>query len=110
MTEDEDADDIGCLATRIPFGVPITEKILKKIDESEEPLRREGMHPVRVRYFGETARIEIKGGALKKIFEHPFRSRYIRLLTSLGFSNIFVDLKGYQKGALEKGTGEKQNA
>jgi len=104
-----EADDIGCLATRIPFGVPITEEILKKIDESEDPLRREGMHPVRVRYFGKTARIEAGGETVGRLFNNPFRDRYIRLLNGLGFSNIFVDLRGYRKGALAEDADTREN-
>jgi len=97
-----EVDDIGCLATRIPYGIPITGKILGIIDKSEIPLRQRGLHDVRVRYLGKTAKIEVAGDSLEKLIEQPFRDWYINQLTRLGFSNIFVDIRGYQKGILDE--------
>lgn len=95
-------DDIGCLATRIPYGTLITKEVIKKIDDAENFLRRRGFHQVRARYFGETVEIEVNQNDLMRLTRQPLRGVYLRYLRDLGFSRVFLNLNGYQKGALEK--------
>ncbi|RTZ93021.1 MAG: TIGR00268 family protein [Deltaproteobacteria bacterium] len=97
----EGVDQIGCLATRIPYDTPITPEILKKIDEAEDFLRKNGFHNVRVRYFGETARVEVDSGELGQLGQSSIREPFLEHMTELGFSRVLVDLKGYQKGSLD---------
>ncbi|MFH0876874.1 MAG: ATP-dependent sacrificial sulfur transferase LarE [Candidatus Omnitrophota bacterium] len=59
----------SCLATRVPFGSRITEERLRRIDLTEERLRRE-FHlrgRVRVRDFGKEARIEVDENELGRL-------------------------------------------
>lgn len=48
-----------CLASRIPYGSPVTREKLASIDEAEEYLRALGVRDLRVRHFGTRARVEV---------------------------------------------------
>lgn len=49
-----------CLSSRVPYGQKITLKKLKMIEEAENFLKHLGIKELRVRHFGNTARIEVK--------------------------------------------------
>jgi pyridinium-3,5-biscarboxylic acid mononucleotide sulfurtransferase len=90
-----------CLATRIPYGTPITKEILSKIDKAEEFLYSLGLAQFRVRYHNTIARIE----ANKKDFDVIFQSsnQIIKRFKDLGFKYITVDIEGYRSGSLNEG-------
>jgi uncharacterized protein len=49
----------ACLSSRIPHGVWITPELLRRIEQSELCIRALGFSQVRVRDFGDTARVEV---------------------------------------------------
>ncbi len=49
----------SCLATRVPFGIPLDEDLLRRIGRAEEDLRASGLNLVRVRYRAEGAVVEV---------------------------------------------------
>ncbi|MBW1658901.1 MAG: ATP-dependent sacrificial sulfur transferase LarE [Deltaproteobacteria bacterium] len=97
----EGVDHIGCLATRIPYDTPITMEILEKVDKAEDFLRERDFHNVRVRYFGEMARIEVKADEIGRLGQEEIRVPFLKHMEDLGFSKILVDLRGYRKGSLD---------
>ncbi len=94
-------DDIGCLATRIPYGTPITIDLLKRIDEAEEFLREKDFHKVRIRYMGDTAKIEVAQEELPRLVHPPFRNTLVDHLKGVGFKHVYVDMEGYRPGAFD---------
>src|SRR5206468_11471176 len=48
-----------CLSSRIPYGTVVTEDILRQIEKAEDVLRQEGFSVVRVRHYGDEARLEV---------------------------------------------------
>lgn len=48
-----------CLASRIPYGNEVTKEKLKQVEEAEAFLKSLGLRELRVRHFGEKARIEV---------------------------------------------------
>ncbi len=93
----------ACLASRIPYGTPITEEKLRQIDRGEERIRE--LIPgcqVRVRHHGETARIEIEPKALSKFMHIGLRNHVVDYFRQLGFSFVTVDLEGYTMGSLNR--------
>lgn len=93
-------DDVGCLATRIPYGTQITKESLERIDMAEDFLRKQGFHHVRARFFGEKTRIEVNMGQLNQLKKRSLRKAYKSYLETLGFYHVLIDNKGYQKGNL----------
>ncbi len=97
----EGVDDIGCLATRIPHGVPISRELLNRIDQAEAFLREKGFRQVRARYLRQALKIEIHREELERLVRQPLRNAYLNYLKKLGFSEIFLDLNGYRTGSIE---------
>ena len=48
-----------CLASRLPFGTEVHRDALEKIDRAEQALKRLGYRELRVRHFGDHARVEL---------------------------------------------------
>ncbi|MBI5248444.1 MAG: ATP-dependent sacrificial sulfur transferase LarE [Desulfomonile tiedjei] len=99
----------ACLASRIPYGTPITAEKLHQVDKGEERIR--GLIPgvqLRVRHYGDTARIEIEPKALPKFLHIGLRNHVVDFLHQLGFTFVTVDLEGYTMGSLNRSinTGE----
>ncbi len=90
----------SCLATRIPMGEPITRKDLVRIDACEAHLRRLGFPGVRVRCYGDTARIEVPFQMISQFAEDEMRQRIIHFFKTRHFKYIALDLEGYQSGSL----------
>ena len=100
-----------CLASRIAYGLEVTEQRLKQIDEAEEFLRQLGLVEFRVRHHDTIARIEVNPQDIDKVTKEPNRSKIIEKLKSLGFKFITVDLQGFRSGSLNEPLSEheKQN-
>lgn len=99
----------ACLASRIPYGSPITEEKLRQIDAGEEFLHSLGIaEQVRVRHYGDTARIEVDPGSLPKIVSDPLRGKIVHCMRSLGFQFVTLDLEGYQMGSLNRAIGQER--
>jgi len=91
-----------CLASRIMYGLKITTKKLKQIENAEEFLRKLGLIEFRVRHHNEIARIEVHPQDFEKITTEPARSKIIKKLKSLGFKYITIDLQGFRSGSLNE--------
>src|SRR5207244_2536289 len=49
----------ACLSSRIPYGTPVTLGTLRSVERAEDGLRALGLRSLRVRHYGDTARIEV---------------------------------------------------
>ncbi len=94
----------ACLASRIPYHQPITVPKLQQIDQAETFLREQGFSPqLRVRHYGDTARIELDPIDIPGLCEPHQREQVWVYLKSLGFTFITLDLEGYRMGSLNRG-------
>jgi uncharacterized protein len=91
-----------CLASRLSYGLAITEKRLRQIEQAEEFLKKLGLVEFRVRHHDTVARIEVHPQDFKKITEEPNRSKIVAELKGLGFKYITIDLQGFRSGALNE--------
>ncbi len=91
-----------CLASRIPYGTPITAENLAAVDRAEEALRSLGFAELRVRHYGETARIEVPLADLPRLTASPIRERVVELLRACGYRRVTVDLEGFVSGNLNR--------
>ncbi|MCF8129184.1 MAG: ATP-dependent sacrificial sulfur transferase LarE [Deltaproteobacteria bacterium] len=93
----------ACLASRIPYGTPITGRNLKQVDEGEQFLRGLGVTgQVRVRHHGDVARLEVDAQDIVKFTEKNIRDRIVRHFKSLGFIHTTLDMEGYSMGSLNR--------
>ncbi len=91
-----------CLASRIPYGTPITEKTLDQVREGEAFIRKLGFPIVRLRHHGELARIEVPAQDLARILRPATGRKLAARLRSLGYIWIAVDIEGYRMGSLNR--------
>lgn len=89
-----------CLATRFPYGSRITSAGLTQVAKGEAFLKGLGFAPVRVRYFGETARNEVAPQVISDLFS--FREKLLSYFQSIGFTYVVVDLAGYRSGSMNE--------
>ncbi|MGD0826473.1 MAG: ATP-dependent sacrificial sulfur transferase LarE [Desulfobaccales bacterium] len=91
----------ACLASRIPYHHEITVEKLRQIDAAEELIRKRGLATqVRVRHYGDTARIEVEPVSIHRLAAKMVRSDLIKELKTLGFKFVTLDLEGYRTGSL----------
>lgn len=96
-----DRPSAPCLATRFPYGKPVTREGLQHIADGEAFLRERGFQPARVRHFGDTARVEVAEQDLERLMME--REAVLTCLRGLGFTYVVVDLAGYRSGSLNEG-------
>lgn len=89
-----------CLATRFPYGMPVTAAGLNQVGRGEAFLGDLGFQPVRVRHFGDTARLEVDPQSLGALVEK--RERVLDFFRQLGFTYIEIDLAGYRSGSMNE--------
>ncbi len=93
----------ACLASRIPYGQPITAEKLRQVDAGEDFLRELGLfRQVRIRHEGETARIEVEEEAIDRLVAGTVRRQVVERLRALGFRFVALDLEGYSTGSLNR--------
>lgn len=90
----------ACLASRIPYGTPVSALVLTKIGQAEEFIRELGFRQVRVRHHGELARIEVGQDEIAHLLEAEVRSKISEHLKALGYLYVTLDLTGYRQGSL----------
>jgi len=92
----------ACLASRVPYGSPITIEKLRAVDRLEEAVRETGFRQVRVRHHGELARIEVGPDELDRLWEPAVRERIARAGRAAGFLYVSADFSGYRTGSLNE--------
>ena len=95
-----DKPSLACLASRIPYGTPITADKLTAVDRVEGVLRRLGFKQIRVRHHGDVARLEVDPSELARLCEPAVRSEVVRAAKAAGFVYVTADLEGYRTGSM----------
>jgi pyridinium-3,5-biscarboxylic acid mononucleotide sulfurtransferase len=93
---------MACLASRIPYGRPITPEALKMVEAAEEILQGLGFSGCRVRHHGDVARIEMAARDVNRATRPAVRSQLLKGLQAIGFTHVAVDLEGYVQGSLNR--------
>ncbi len=100
-----DKPAMACLASRLPYGTPITEDALKQVEAAEAFLRSLGIRQLRVRHHGDVARIEVDRAGRDALLREENRQAVVERLRSLGYLYVTVDLAGFRSGSLNEGLG-----
>ncbi len=90
----------ACLASRLPYGTPITPAALARIERAEAALHRAGFDHCRVRLHGDVARIELPAADLGRALAG--RVAVVRCLKRAGLRYIALDLEGYRTGSMNE--------
>ncbi|MCY0880158.1 MAG: ATP-dependent sacrificial sulfur transferase LarE [Firmicutes bacterium] len=89
-----------CLASRIPYQVPVTPERLSRVEAAEEALHRLGFREVRVRHHETIARIEVPVELLARVVEE--REAVVEAVKQAGYQFVVLDLAGLSSGAFAR--------
>ena len=96
-----DRPSAPCLATRIPYGEPVTVERMRRIGTAEAVLRGAGFTVVRVRDHGAIARIEVPLADLPRLLAPGLRERVSAEVRAAGYAHVTIDLDGYRSGSFD---------
>ena len=88
----------ACLASRVPYGTPVTVGVLSGVAAAESGLRRLGFRQLRVRHYGELARIEVPEQDLPAAVARA--SEVVAAVRAAGYRYVTLDLEGFRSGNL----------
>lgn len=89
---------MACLATRIPYGTPITREKLSQVERAEDFLFDKGFTQVRARVSENDCRIELPPSDFGKAAS--MAGEINAALKAIGFTFVSLDLGGYKTGNL----------
>jgi uncharacterized protein len=88
----------ACLASRVPYGTEVTVTVLSRVERAEAALHDLGFAQVRVRHYGETARIEVELADLARVVSA--REAIVAAVRAAGYRYVTLDLEGFRSGNL----------
>ena len=88
----------ACLASRIPYGTPVTLSTLDGVGRAEAALHRLGFRQVRVRHHDEVARVEVEVEELPAALAR--RRDVVAAVKAAGYRWVTLDLEGFRSGNL----------
>jgi uncharacterized protein len=88
----------ACLASRLPYGTPVTLRTLDRVATAEAAVRRLGFAQLRVRHYGDLARLELDAGDLGRALEA--RAEVVAAVKAAGYRYVTLDLEGFRSGNL----------
>ena len=94
-----------CLASRVAYGVPVTEVTLHRVDVAEAAVRSLGFREFRVRHLGGAARVEVASNELGRLFEPEMQEAVKDAVRSAGYTEVTLDPDGYRRGRLNDALG-----
>lgn len=88
----------ACLASRLPYGTPVTFAVLGQVEQAELVLAKLGVRQGRVRHHDAIARLEVGPDDFATVLTH--REEIVPTLKRLGYAFVTLDLVGYRQGSL----------
>jgi uncharacterized protein len=95
----------ACLASRLPYGTPVTLGRLRAVEEAEAALHGLGFGQLRVRHHGDAARLEVDPDDLAAILAR--RTEVVAAVRAAGFTFVALDLEGFRSGSLNRALQEE---
>jgi len=95
-----DKPAMACLASRVPYGQPITPQRLARIEAAEAALRELGFRQCRARDHGRVVRIEVPADEIPLAVER--RRRIVERLKAAGYAYVALDLQGFRSGSMNE--------
>lgn len=93
-----DRPAMPCLSSRIPYGTAVSVPLLSRIDRAEAAVRGLGFGDLRVRHYGDTARIELPRHEMARAVE--LADELTAAVVDAGYRYVTLDLAGLRSGNL----------
>lgn len=91
-----------CLASRIPFGTSVTPSALARVDRAERAVRALGYGELRVRHYGELARIELAAPDLERAADGERSAALKAAVRGAGYDEVTIDPRPFRSGSLTR--------
>jgi pyridinium-3,5-biscarboxylic acid mononucleotide sulfurtransferase len=98
-----DKPQMACLASRIPYGTPVTPERLAQVEAAEVGVRALGFRDLRVRHHGDLGRVEIGEAEQERAF--ALRADIARAVKAAGFQLAALDLEPFRSGRMNEVAG-----
>ena len=92
-----------CLASRLPYGTPVSAPVLRAVGRAEAGLARLGFDELRVRHYDDLARIEVPPHRLEDVV--AARDAVVAAVRAAGYRYVTLDLEGLRSGNLNAALG-----
>lgn len=93
----------ACLASRVPYGTPVTVGVLAEVEAAEAGLRALGLDQLRVRHYRDLARLEVPVDRLAEVVAR--RHEVVAAVQEAGYRYVTLDLEGFRSGNLNRALG-----
>jgi uncharacterized protein len=91
----------ACLASRFPYGTPLTPEGLARVEAAEAALHNAlNLRQLRVRDHYPVARLEVSPHEIARLAQPGVRTVATELLCAAGYCYVALDLTGYRMGSL----------
>lgn len=102
-----DLPSMACLASRVPYDVPLTAAALARVEVAEAAVRAAlgaapGAPQLRVRDHYPLARIEVPETEMARLVEPEVRREVVRRLEAVGYRYVALDLGGFRSGSMNE--------
>jgi uncharacterized protein len=91
-----DKPQAACLSSRIPHGTRVSTDALAAIEGAERAVRDLGFDVVRVRHYGDAARVEVGPDEVARAL--AMSASVIAAVCAAGYSDVTIDEHGYRRG------------
>ncbi len=88
----------ACLASRVAYGIPVNDDLLRRVENAEAFLKSHGFEELRVRHHGDIARIEVPPAEMERALAHAVD--LTGGLKALGWLYVTLDLEGLRHGSM----------
>ena len=92
----------ACLASRFPYGMPITKEALAMVATGEDYLRSLGLNQYRVRHHDTVTRIELSPEDISRFLDRKERAALVAKFKEIGYKYVTLDLEGYRTGSMNE--------
>lgn len=89
-----------CLASRLPYGTPVSADALSLIDRAEQALKNLGYRELRVRHYGTTGRVQVAAAELGRLDAPGQREAVVSAVRAAGYERVEVDAHPFRSGSL----------
>ena len=90
----------ACLASRLPYGTPVSLGVLGTVERAEAGLAALGFRASRVRHYGDLARIEVPLADIERAV--ACREQVVRAVRTAGYRYVTLDMEGLRSGNLNE--------
>ena len=89
-----------CLASRLPYGTPVSADVLSRVDRAELSLKQRGYRELRVRHFGDLGRVQLGPADLPRAADPGERAAVLACVRAAGYRRAEIDERPLRSGSL----------